>query len=96
MNQTFIPEDRTEDENCHSEWRPYCAMLTMVVTLVMVIINCILLACIVHAVQSTLADITVMLPEMRRTLLDLGQITPEVKHGMDQLNKICVRMQCLN
>jgi len=93
MHQSFV-RTNTEDENMWSEWRPNCAMLVMVVTLLVVSINCILLACMVHAVQSTLSDLTIMLPEMRRTLLDLGQLTPEVKRGMEQLSKICVQMKC--
>ena len=95
MHQSFV-RTNTEDteENTWSEWRPHCAMLVLVVTLIVVVINCILLACIVHAVQSTLSDVTIMLPEMRRTLFDIGQLTPEVKRGMDQLSKICTQMKC--
>lgn len=92
MYQSFVNTDT--EENTWSEWRPICAMITMSVTLIVVVINCILLACIVHAVQSTLSDVTIMLPEMRRTLFDLGQLTPEVKRGMDQLSKICTQMKC--
>ena len=34
-------------------------------------------------VQTTLADVKVILPEMRRTLLDLGQLVPEITSGMN-------------
>lgn len=47
------------------------------------------LVSIAPEVQTTLADVKVMVPEMRRTLLDLGKILPEIKSGMSALDQLC-------
>jgi len=47
------------------------------------------LAKVAPEVQSTLADVNIIMPEMRHSLLDLGQLIPEIKMGMVVLRQLC-------
>ena len=47
------------------------------------------LVSIAPEVQTTLADVKVMVPEMRRTLLDLGKMMPDITSGMNVLEQLC-------
>ena len=48
------------------------------------------LVSIAPEVQTTLADVNILVPQMQKTLVELGRMLPEIKTGMDVLKQLCV------
>jgi hypothetical protein len=47
------------------------------------------LVSIAPEVQTTLADVKILVPQMHKTLVELGRMLPEIKTGMDVLKQLC-------
>jgi hypothetical protein len=63
-------------------------VLTIVQTVLLLTII-VFLATAAPAVHQTMQDVQIMMPEMKKSLTELGQMMPEIKEGMGCLHTIC-------
>jgi len=47
------------------------------------------LVSIAPEVQTTLADVKILVPQMHKTIVELGRMLPEIKTGMNVLEQLC-------
>lgn len=73
--------------------RTVIVMMTLQVfqSIVLAVTLCILIS-LAPEISKTLSDVSVVLPEMRITVLKLGKLLPEVERGMNTLDQICVAL----
>lgn len=47
------------------------------------------LVAIAPEVQTTLSDVKILVPQMHKTIVELGRMLPEIKTGMNVLEQLC-------
>lgn len=64
-----------------------CIFVTLHIILMSVLVSN--MVSIAPEVQTTLSEVKILVPQMHKTLVELGRMLPEIKTGMDILKQLC-------